>query len=83
MDQERYRQIKPFFKIDTDSIKRLSLKTASYSQLLRHPYISKDLAYEITNYRKMHGGFKSVTELKSISIVNDSLYQKIYLYFAP
>ena len=83
MDQERYQQIKPFFEIDTDSIKQLSLKTANYSQLLRHPYISKDLAYEITYYRKMHGGFKSVDELKTISIVNDSLYQKIYLYFAP
>jgi competence ComEA-like helix-hairpin-helix protein len=83
MDQERYQQIKPFFEIDTDSIQQLSLKTASYSQLLRHPYISKDLAYEITDYRKMHGGFKSVEELKTISIVNDSLYQKIYLYFAP
>jgi len=83
MDSIRYQQISPFFTISLDSIRHISLSKASFSQLLRHPYISKKLAYEISNYRKMHGNFKAVEELKKISLVNDSLYQKIYLYFAP
>jgi len=83
MDKERYQNIKPFFEINTDSIRKLSLNNSSYSQLLRHPYISMDLAYEISNYRKIHGQFKSVADLKTLSIVNDSLFQKIYLYFVP
>ncbi|MCK5856222.1 MAG: helix-hairpin-helix domain-containing protein [Bacteroidales bacterium] len=82
MDTIRYLQISPFFEINTDSIRRLSLKSSSYSQLIRHPYLSKDIAYEITNYRKMHGDFNKLEDLKKISIINDTLYQKIYLYFA-
>jgi len=83
MDKERFHQISPFFEITMDSIQKLSLNRSSYHQLLRHPYISKNLAYEITSYRKNHGKFKTVDELKKISIVNDSLYERIYLYFAP
>ena len=82
MDAERYQQISPYFTLSLDSIHKLSLNNASFSQLKYHPYISKDLAYEITDYRKIHGKFKSVEDLKKISLVNDSLYQKIYLYFA-
>ena len=83
MDSIRFYQISPYFNVSTDSIRKLSLSNTSYSQLLRHPYISKNLAYEITNYRKMHGNFSKVEDLNKISIVTDSLYQKIYLYFAP
>jgi len=82
MDSIRYEQISPFFEINTDSIHQLSLNTANYSKLLRHPYISKNLAYEITNYRKIHGRFNSIEELKILRSVNDERYQKIYLYFA-
>lgn len=82
MDDKRFQQISPFFEISLDSLQHISLNSASYFQLLRHPYISKDLAYEISNYRKMHGQFKSVEELKKLDVINDSLYQKIYIYFA-
>lgn len=82
MDAQRFQQISPSFTITLDSIHKLPLNSASYSQLKWHPYISKDLAYEITDYRKIHGKFNSVEDLKKISLINDSLYQKIYLYFA-
>jgi len=82
MDTKRYQQISPYFTLTLDSVHKLPLNSATYNQLKYHPYISKDLAYEITDYRKLHGKFHSVEDLKKISLVNDSLYQKIYLYFA-
>jgi len=82
MDSSRYRQISPAFRINTDSVKQIPINTATYSQLRRHPYISNELAYEIVQFRKTHGNFQSVEQLKQINGVDDSLYQKIYLYFA-
>ena len=82
MDIERYQKISPYFTLTLDSVHKLSLNSATYNQLIYHPYISKDLAYEIMDYRKLHGKFHSVEDLKKISLINDSLYQKIYLYFA-
>jgi len=82
IDSLKYLEIKPYFTISMDSVKRIPLNTATYYQLRRHPYSSDQLAYEITHYRNMHGYFKKVEELKEINLVTDSLYQKIYLYFA-
>jgi DNA uptake protein ComE-like DNA-binding protein len=82
MDSRRYNAIKPYFTLSLDSVHKFSLNKAGFKELKYHPYISDQLAYEITNYRKISGDFHSVKDLRKIKLVNDSLYQKIYLYFA-
>ncbi|RLD67379.1 MAG: hypothetical protein DRI84_02590 [Bacteroidetes bacterium] len=82
MDSSRYLSISPHFTVGLDSIKQISINAANYSQLRRHPYISDQLAYEITHYRSLHGDYRKLEDLKKINLVNESLYQKIYLYFA-
>ena len=82
MDSSRFQQISPYFEVTLDSIHTISLNKASYRQLLRHPYISKSVAASICDYRKLHGSYHSVEELKSKGIISDSLFQNIYLYFA-
>jgi len=82
MDSARFLAIKPYFSLSLDSVKRIPINTADFTQLHRHPYISDQLAYEIGHYRNIHGRFSSIEELKKINLVTDSIYQKIYLYFA-
>jgi DNA uptake protein ComE-like DNA-binding protein len=82
MDSARYTAIKSYFTLGQDSIRKFPLNKVSFRALKYHPYISEELAYEITNYRKISGNFRSVEDLRKIKLVNDSLYQKIYLYFA-
>ncbi len=82
MDTIRFQQVRSFFEVTLDSIHTISLNSASFRQILRHPYISKPTAAAICDYRKLHGSYKSVEELRSKQIVSDSLFQKIYLYFA-
>lgn len=82
IDSSRYKQISGYFTISLDSVRKINLNTSSYFELKKHPYISKSLAYEITQYRSMKGDYNSVEDLKKIKNLSDSLYQKIYLYFA-
>ncbi len=82
IDSLRYQQIKGFFVINRDSVKVFDINSATYYELKKHPYISKSLAYKIAQQRSMKGDFKSVEELKNINGISDSIYQKIYLYFA-
>jgi len=82
MDSTRFQQVSPFFEVTLDSIHTIDLNKASFRQMLRHPYISKSIAGAICDYRKLHGFYKSVDELKAMEIISDSLFQKIYLYFA-
>lgn len=82
IDSNRYSQIYNHFTINTDSLVRISIDSADYYELKRHPYINKSLAYEIVQYRTMKGNYKSIDELKKVKGMSDSLYQKIYPYFA-
>lgn len=81
MDSIRYRSIQSSFTLSLDSIRTIPLNTSSYKQLRRHPYVSDQLAYEIAQFRDRHGAFKEVEDLKKIKLVNDSLFEKINLYF--
>ncbi len=81
MDSVRFRQISPFFSINPDSVQRIDLNTCSYKDLLRHPYISKQVAFAIIDFRKSSGHYNSVEELRNLKEIDEAIYQKIYRYF--
>jgi competence ComEA-like helix-hairpin-helix protein len=82
IDSAKYENIKNNFIISTDSINKININTADYYTLKRHPYISKQNAYEIVQYRNKKGKYNNIEEILKVKGVTDSLYQKIYLYFA-
>jgi len=81
IDSAKYANINYHFLINTDSIKKTDLNEANYYQLQKHPYINKEMAFEITNHAKFEMPFGEVEELKELNVINDSIYQKIYHYF--
>ncbi len=58
--------------VNADSIKFLS----------RHPYINWNQAKAIFKYRKQHGDYQHITDIRRIKIISDSLYQKISPYLS-
>jgi competence protein ComEA len=65
---------------DSTNLRRINLNTAEFAELNKHPYINSQLANVILNYRKQHGAFQSVDEVRKTSLVNDELYRKIAPY---
>lgn len=63
-------------------IKKISINTDSVESLSRHPYINRQIAQAIVRYRMQHGNYESIDQLKSIKIMSDSLYQKLYPYLS-
>ncbi len=82
IDSLKFESIKNNFFVNNDSIKYIDINTADYYKLYWHPYITKRLAYEIVQYRSQRGDFKKVSDLLKVKGMSDSIYQKIYLYFA-
>jgi len=58
----------------------LILNTDSVKQLIKHPYISYDMAWVLINYRKQHGDIKGIEDLSNIKAINDSIIQKLRPY---
>lgn len=81
IDTVVYSQIVEYLTINTDSIKHFNINNTSYYDLRKHPYITNEQAFEISNHVKQIGKFRNLKELKLLKSINDSVYEKIYSYF--
>ncbi len=75
-----YQKIKPFLTINKEAVRKININTCSSEELKSHPYIRWQLANIITEYKKQHGNFKQLDELKNIMLINEELYGKISPY---
>lgn len=77
-----FQKIKKYLKIENVSVKKININTASLEELKGHPYIRYAIANAVVSFRKEHGDFKKVEELKNLMIITEESYQKIipYLY---
>lgn len=76
-----FRKIKPHLVISAGQLKQININSASAEQLKSHPYIRYNLANAIISYRKQHGNFKSVEDVKKIMIFSEEDYNKTVPYF--
>lgn len=63
------------------SISKININQATYSELAKHPYIGKQNAKLITNYRQMHGNFHSLESLKNIRETDFPQWKWLPFYF--
>jgi len=82
MTDTLYEKILPQIALgDTGNVRLLDLNNADYATLRNHPYVGRDLARIIVNYRLQHGAFQNGTDVRKIPLVSDELYRKLAPYF--
>ncbi|MEP7170605.1 MAG: helix-hairpin-helix domain-containing protein [Bacteroidota bacterium] len=81
IDSVLYESIKIYLDVKTNYIRSLNINTA-YEPELKHPYISKQLAASLVSYRKMHGNFKCIEDVKKLSLINEEIYRKLAPYLS-
>lgn len=82
IDAEKFDAIKNSVKADSSYIRKINVNTAVVSDFKRLPYISPSVANALVNYRKLHGNYKSVEDIRSCVLVNADLYRKIAPYLS-
>lgn len=80
MDSARYLPIIESIKVDTSIRVLLNINTAEAKDLMRHPYIDKNQAKAIINYRQQHGPFKNLQELKKIHLISQEDFSRLAPY---
>jgi DNA uptake protein ComE-like DNA-binding protein len=75
-----FQKIQPFLQIGNSSLTKLDLNLTDEKSLAAHPYIRYKLARLIVQYRSTHAGFKAVSELRSLPLVDEIIYRKIEYY---
>ncbi len=82
MKTATYDAIQTFISIDTSKIIKTDLNTATFKQLLHHPYIDYETTKKLVNARRKARDFSSFRQVKNMTGLSDSLLNKIrhYLY---
>lgn len=75
-----FQLIKPRLQCNDAAVKKININEADVNELKSHPYIRYALANAIINYRKQHGNFKSVEDLRQIDIITEDVFKKIAPY---
>ncbi len=80
MDKKRYALWCTSLYLDSLSVKQLSVNTATFKELLKHPYIDYNTTKYIINKRQKLGRFAALYQLKDDQMMPDSLYRKLLPY---
>lgn len=72
-----YKTILPYLKLANPHVERININNATEYKLMQCANMTKDLAAAIIVYRKQHGNYANVADIKKIIFVNDEMYNKV------
>ena len=78
---ETIQEIRSQVYIDSTVIHKIHIDSATFRELLRHPYLEYDDVKALVNYRDFIGDIKSIHELRINQILHDSTLKMIDVYF--
>ena len=82
MTDELYNSISYNLEIGNEPIRTININTADFKTLVSHPYIDKNIASAIINYRDFAKTIKSTDELVKQKAISKSEYDKFAKYIS-
>lgn len=79
-DQEKFDLISSQITLDSLSVKKININTASVETLRKHPYIDKKTAVKIFMHRVNDGDYSDLQEIKKLNFAEEQLFNKIAPY---
>lgn len=72
-----------YLTVNPNKIRKIDINTATYQELIRHPYFDAYLTKTILNYRQKNGSITSLEQLQRITHAYPELIEKLkpYLVF--
>jgi len=78
---ETIEKIRGKVHIDSSAVRKIHADSASFRELLRHPYLEYEDVKSLVEYRDFKGHISSVHELRINHILSDSTLRKLDGYF--
>lgn len=82
IDSLVYLSIERNISVDISKIKLTNINIASFNDLKRYPYLSNKQINALLNYRKQHGLFSSVDDVKKANIIDEEALSRIIPYLS-
>ncbi len=81
LPQETIDGVRDRLFIDTSAIRKIRLDSATFGELLRHPYLDYDEVRSLVQFMEFKGQVKSINELLENNILDSSTITRMIPYF--
>lgn len=82
LDSTRFEQLKEQITLDPSIIIQTNINQANFEDLKRYPFLTYKQVNAILQYRKQHGAYTSIDDLRKIKVLNDEILSKIAPYLS-
>jgi len=72
--------ITPYIHVDSSCIQKLRLNSASFRELLKHPYLSFEDVKSLIRFREVEGRIGSQREIREHGLLHDSILERTVPY---
>jgi competence protein ComEA len=80
LDEIKFKEVKDHVKVNPAHIRRININTITFDKLRLMPYLNYKQVNALIEYRKQHGNYNSMNDLKDIAIMDDQILRKIEPY---
>ena len=74
--------LEKYFIVNRENIRKIAINTATYEELIMHPYFDAYLTKSILYYRQKHGSIRNIEEFKQATNVYQELLEKVEPYLS-
>ncbi len=80
LDSLKFAEIKSQVKVNVSLVKQIDINKAEFDDLKNHPYLKYKQINAIIQYRKQHGKFNGIDDLKKVAILSAENIQHLAPY---
>jgi len=82
LDSTKYEEIKGQISIDVQQITKIRINSVSFEDLRYHPYLNFKQVNAILQFRKQHGNYVNIADLKKVAILPAETADKLLPYIS-
>lgn len=82
LDSLKYAEIKDQLSLDDQALTRINLNTALFDDLKNHPYLKYKQVNAIIQFRKQHGNYGNIADLRKVAILSAETIEKLAPYIS-
>ena len=82
LDSVKFREIRDQVSIEGTVLKQIYINKAEYADFKNHPYLNPKEVNAIVQFRKQHGNYGNIADLKKVAILSAITIEKIAPYIS-
>jgi competence protein ComEA len=80
IDTVKYAQIKNEVSVNTAHITKIKINEVDFEGLRKFPYLTNKQTNAVIQYRRQHGNYQSMADMKNIILLNEDILRKMEPY---